>query len=81
MSNVGCRFFGRLYVILYLRNGWSVNLRAIENCIFIVRSIECNYEAHCKDCVARHLTKVMFMIFSDMKKVFLCASPGVRLVT
>ncbi len=26
----------------YLRNGWSVKLRAIENCIFSIRSIECN---------------------------------------
>ena len=26
----------------YLRNGWSVNLRAIENCIFSIRSIERN---------------------------------------
>jgi hypothetical protein len=26
----------------YLRNGWNVNLRAIENCIFSIRSIERN---------------------------------------
>ncbi len=26
----------------YLRNGWSVNLRAIENCIFSIRSIQRN---------------------------------------
>ncbi len=26
----------------YLRNGWSVNLRPIENCIFSIRSIERN---------------------------------------
>jgi hypothetical protein len=26
----------------YLLNGWSVNLRAIENCIFSIRSIERN---------------------------------------
>ncbi len=26
----------------YLRNGWSVNLRAIENCIFSIHSIERN---------------------------------------
>jgi hypothetical protein len=26
----------------YLRNGWSVNLRAIEKCIFSIRSIERN---------------------------------------
>jgi hypothetical protein len=26
----------------YLRNGWSVNLQAIENCIFSIRSIERN---------------------------------------
>ncbi len=26
----------------YLRNGWSVNLRAIENCTFSIRSIERN---------------------------------------
>jgi hypothetical protein len=26
----------------YLRSGWSVNLRAIENCIFSIRSIERN---------------------------------------
>jgi hypothetical protein len=26
----------------YLRNGWSINVRAIENCIFSIRSIECN---------------------------------------
>jgi hypothetical protein len=25
-----------------MRNGWSVNLRAIENCIFSIRSIERN---------------------------------------
>jgi hypothetical protein len=26
----------------YLRNGWSVKLRAIENCVFIISSIERN---------------------------------------
>ncbi len=26
----------------YMRNGWSVTLRAIENCIFSIRSIERN---------------------------------------
>jgi hypothetical protein len=26
----------------YLRNGWTVNLRATENCIFSIRSIERN---------------------------------------
>jgi hypothetical protein len=35
-----CGFFGRLYVIYTVRNGWSVNLWAIENCIFSICSIE-----------------------------------------
>ena len=35
-----CDFLGGF--MSYLRNGWSVNLRAIENCIFSIRSIERN---------------------------------------
>jgi hypothetical protein len=42
-SNVRLRLCGFLgSFTLYLRNGWSVNLRAIENCIFSIRSIERN---------------------------------------
>jgi hypothetical protein len=34
------QFFSTLYVTVYLRYGWSINLWAIENCIFGIRSTE-----------------------------------------
>ncbi len=47
----------------YLRNGWSVNLRAIENCIFSIRSIERNNRP----------TMSIFLLFLIMNAIsFLC---------
>jgi hypothetical protein len=44
MSNERLRLWGFLVGFTsYLLNGWSVNLRAIENCIFSIRSIERNF--------------------------------------
>jgi len=43
MTNGKLRLWGFLGGFTsFLRNAWSVNLRAIENCIFSIRSIERN---------------------------------------
>jgi hypothetical protein len=41
----------------YLRNGWSVNLRAIENCIFTICSIERNMRPILRTVHAEHAHK------------------------
>ncbi len=52
----------------YLRNGWSVNLRAIENCIFSIRSIERNMdEAHFTD-VWQGWGHLIRLVFSSQEK-------------
>jgi hypothetical protein len=78
MQDYACAVFSGGFTS-YLRNGWSVKLRAIENCFFSIRSIERNMRPILQTVYGTYAAKVppqeLYQIAVCVRAVFLPQFP------